>query len=484
MKYTNIFYLNLLTMFLFTACMTHPSPNPEERRAKKIYENNKHKENKIEKKNIYFDFNSFEIDIKAKKDLTSIIQKLKNNSKISIGIIGHASQEGTDKYNLVLSHSRASAIYNYLLSKSIPKKQIIQIIAKGSTEPICTEDTPSCKEKNRRVLLIIGDDSYINTEDYQLIDTKIKMLREGKSKEELKQELIALQKDKPMPYKIGSGDMFNISIYGEPELTIKGGIVKPDGTLTIGMVGDVKVSGLSINDAMIRISQKLKKYLMKPIVSLIPASFRAQSYTILGKINKPGNYPVYETSKVLDTIADAGGFSIGIFKNNTIELADLEHAFIRRGTHVLPVDFMELVRKGNPLHNISLQDKDYIYIPSALNTEVYVLGEVKQTGYFGYRERMTLTQLVSYAEGYTDKANIKEVAIIRGYLDDPSVYLVNLEEVLEGKSTDFMLQPFDIVFIPKSNIGDWNTMLELITPSLEGVTSGYLMQQLILKGTQ
>ena len=483
MKYINIFYLNLVIMFLFTACLTHPSPNPEERRAKKIYENSKHKKNKIEKKSIYFDFNSFEIKPNAKEKLSAIIKKLKGDSKLSIGITGHASQEGTDKYNLVLSHSRASAIYNYFLSKNVPKKQIIQITAKGSTTPICKEDTASCKEKNRRVFLIIGKDSYINTEDYQLVDTKIKMLREGKSKEELKQELIALQKDKPMPYKIGSGDMFNISIYGEPELTIKGGIVKPDGTLTIAMVGDVKVSTLSINEAMVEISKKLRKYLMKPIVSLIPASFRAQSYTILGKINKPGNYPVYETSKVLDTIADAGGFSIGIFKNNTIELADLEHAFIRRGTNVLPVDFMELVRKGNPLHNIPLQDKDYIYIPSALNTEIYMLGEVKETGYFGYKERMTLTQLVSYAGGYTDKANIEEVAVIRGYLDDPSVYLVNLEEVLEGKSTDFLLKPFDIVFIPKSNIGDWNTMLELITPSLEGVTSGYLMQQLLLKGS-
>jgi polysaccharide export outer membrane protein len=484
MKYINIFYLNLSIMFLFSACMTHPSPNPEERRAKQIYNNVKNKKQKVERKNIYFALNSFEITPRAKETLSTIINKLKKNSKIRIGITGHTSKEGSDAYNLTLSHSRASAIHHYLLSKGLHKEQIIEIAAKGYTNPICKDKTSLCKKKNRRVLLVMGENNYINTNDYQLVDTKIKMLREGKSKGERKQELILLQQDKHMPYKIGSGDKFNISIYGEPELTVKGGIVKPDGTLTIAMVGDVKVSTLSINEAMLEISKKLRKYLMKPIVSLIPASFRAQSYTILGKINTPGNYPVYETSKVLDSIADAGGFSIGIFKNNTIELADLEHAFIRRGTSVLPVDFMELVRKGNPLHNISLQDKDYIYIPSALNTEIYMLGEVKETGYFGYRERMTLTQLVSYAGGYTDKANIEQVAVIRGYLDDPSVYLVNLEEVLEGKSVDFMLQPFDIIFIPKSNIGDWNTMLELISPSLEKITSGYLLQQLFLQGSK
>lgn len=483
MKYTNIFYLNLSILLLFSACISHPSPNPEERRAKQTYSNANNKKNPIEKKNIYFDLNSFEITKKAKEELFKVINTLKKNSKISIGITGHASKEGSDAYNLTLSHSRASAIQHYLLSKGVHKKQIIQIVAKGRTQPICRNETPLCKEQNRRVLLLIGDNNYINTNNYQLVDTKVKMLRQGKSKEELTQELINLQEAKPMPYKIGSGDKFNIIVYGEPELTVNAGIVKPDGTLTVAMIGDVKVSTLTINEAMAEIAQRLKRYLMKPIVSLIPSSFRAQSYTILGKINSPGNYPVYETSKVLDTIADAGGFSTGTFKSNTIELADLEHAFIRRGTNVLPVDFMELVRKGNPLHNISLQDKDYIYIPSALNTEIYLLGEVKETGYFGYRERMTLTQLISYSGGYTDRANIKQVAIIRGYLDDPSVFLVDLEAVLEGRSVDFMLKPFDIVFIPKSAIGDWNTMLELISPSLENITSGYLLQQLFLQGS-
>jgi len=305
-----------------------------------------------------------------------------------------------------------------------------------------------------------------------------KMLRQSKSKGTIKRELRELQKNKVMPYRIGSGDRFNISIYGEPELTIKNGVVKPDGTLTISMVGDVKVSGMSINHAMDKISWKLKKYMEKPIVSLIPSEFRAQTYTILGKINKPGNYMVHEQSRLLDTVADAGGFSIGIFKDNTIELADLEHAFIRRGKDILPVNFMELVRKGNPLHNIPLDDKDYIYIPSALNTEIYMLGEVEESGYFGYKENMTLTQLVSRAGGYTNRGNINKIAIIRGYLSDPSVHLVDLEKVIEGTAVDFRLKPYDIVFIPKSTFGDWNSLLEMLTPSLQVLTSAYIAQQL------
>lgn len=306
-----------------------------------------------------------------------------------------------------------------------------------------------------------------------------KMLRRSKSQAEINRELVKLQKNNVMSYKIGSGDKFTVTIYGQPELTVKNGVVKPDGTLTVSMVGDVKVSGMSINDAMYKISEKLKRYMQKPIVSLIPLEFSAQTYTILGKVNKPGNYPVNEHSRVLDTIADAEGFSIGVFKDNTVELADLEHAFIRRGKNILPVNFMELVSKGNPLHNIPLEDKDYIYIPSSLNTELYMLGEVKTSGYYGYRENMTLTQLISHAGGYLSTGNINKIAVIRGSISDPSVYLVDFEKILEGNSVDFKLQPYDIVFIPKSNFGDWNTLLDMLTPSLQVLTSGYIIQQLV-----
>jgi len=226
------------------------------------------------------------------------------------------------------------------------------------------------------------------------------------------------------------------------------------------------------------IANNLKKYMVEPIVTLVPSEFRSKNYTILGKVLKPGNYPVEETTRVLDSIADAEGLSVGIFKDNSIELADLEHAFIRRGNKVLPVDFVELVRKGNPLHNIPMQDKDYIYIPSALNTEVYILGEIEEQGYFGYKEHMTLSQLISYSKGYKDTANIEEIAIIRGHFEDPSIYVVNLEKIIEGKARDFLLEPYDMVYIPKSKLGDWNTLLKLLLPSIEAMSGSFLMYQI------
>mgnify|MGYP003869648883 CR=1 FL=1 len=212
---------------------------------------------------------------------------------------------------------------------------------------------------------------------------------------------------------------------------------------------------------------------------LVTYEFSSESFTILGKINQPGTYSISNNTKALDTIAIAKGLSIGIFEDNTIELADLEHAYIRRDNKVLPVNFVELVRKGNPLHNIPLLDKDYIYIPSALNSEVYVLGEINEPGHFGYKEKMTLTQLLTYTKGYTPNANINQIAIIRGNLTNPTVYVSNLSDIIEGKQLDFMLKPNDIVFIPASTLGDWNSILALIMPSLDAITGVFNIREII-----
>ena len=478
MKLINILYLNSVVLLALTlnGCWTHPSPKPQENIKPIILHKAVDEKKYISGEVVYFEHNSYILDEVSTTKLDSMIDLLKQDSDVSLAIKGHASEKGGDKYNMTLSYSRASSVVNYLLEHNISKDSIVKIKGMGKTDPSCNDNTSECHEVNRRVEIepIYG----VIEESYKVIDSDIKMLRKSKNDAQIKAELLQLQKNKHGTYTIGSGDKFDFFVYGEVELTIKNGIVKPDGTYTVSMIGDVKISGLSINEAMKEIAKHLKKYMIEPIVTLVPSEFRSQNYTILGKVLKPGNYPVDENSKVLDTIADAEGLSIGIFKDNTIELADLEHAFIRRGTKVLPVNFVELVRKGNPLHNIPLQDKDYIYIPSALNTEVYILGEVTIPGYFGYKEHMTLSQLLSYSEGFKEGANIEEIAIIRGRLDDPSVYVVNLEDIIEGKALDFLLKPYDMIYVPKSKLSDWNTIMTMITPSLNTLTGAFIVNQL------
>ena len=267
-------------------------------------------------------------------------------------------------------------------------------------------------------------------------------------------------------YVIAMGDKFDIYVYNEVDLNTKGIIVKMDGAITCKLIGEVYIEGLSIPDATLEIEKKLRAYVRYPKVSLIPYEMKSSSFTIMGKVKQPGFYYFDGNLKLADAIAKAEGLSIGIFDNNTIELADLEHSFIRRGESILPIDFVSLLRRGNALMNIPLKSGDYIFIPSAMNQEVYIIGEVEKQGYFGYKPSMTLGRLLAHAEGIKVSAS-DEVLVIRGNLQHPRVYKLSQSKILNGQAQDFRLQPNDIVYVPKGILGTWNAILAEIVPTLE-----------------
>ena len=130
------------------------------------------------------------------------------------------------------------------------------------------------------------------------------------------------------------------------------------------------------------------------------------------------------------------------------------------------MNFIEAVRKGNHLHNIPLKDGDYIYIPSTMNKEVFVMGEVKLPGYVAYNEGLTIIHALSYARGRMDSASAN-VVVVRGNLNTPKVYKVNVKKILKGEARDFRLRPNDIVFCPKDGFSEYNKVVKKLIPTFE-----------------
>lgn len=290
-------------------------------------------------------------------------------------------------------------------------------------------------------------------------------------------ELQRLQNIKTEVYRISSGDRFNVFVYDEAELDTDDIIVKPDGTLSFKLIGEVLVDGLTIAEATALMEEKLEKYIYYPNVSLIPYELTGSTVTIVGKVIHSGIYEIKGGMRLADVIAVAGGLSVGIFQNNTIELSDLEHSYIIRNNRILPVNFRELVREGNMLHNIPIIDGDFIYIPSSVNREVYVLGAVGTPWHFLYKESMTLMQVISFARGMTENAR-NEVIIVRGGLSHPRIFKINISRILDGEEHDFPLKPNDIVYVTDTPIASWNKILNMITPSLEAVQSGWMLNEM------
>lgn len=278
-------------------------------------------------------------------------------------------------------------------------------------------------------------------------------------------------------YKLGPGDKMKIYVYDEPELDSDVVIVKQDGTLSYRLVGEIDVTGLTIPEATLIIEEKLKDYILYPKVSIIPFEARSAAVTILGKVTFPGIIEIKGRMRILDALAEAGGLALGWFQNNTVELADLERTFMIRDGRILPIDFVELVQNGKIIYNIPLLDKDYIYIPSAVNREVYVIGEVNQEGHYFYQENMTLVQSITFAQGFKNTAQAT-VYVIRGNLTHPRIFKIDTKDILKAKVRDFRLKPNDIVYIPKRPIARWNEIVNNALPSLQAIQSAYFINEM------
>ena len=196
---------------------------------------------------------------------------------------------------------------------------------------------------------------------------------------DLTEQLKKLHTPDTSPYKITPGDQFDITVYEHPELTVRQIIVTPDGFVSAPLIGPVKIGGLSLVEATEALKKQISQYIRKPLVSLIPIRINGYNFTIVGRVNVPGCYPIsIGNTRLIDAVAMARGLSEGLFHGDTVELADLENAYISRDGRLLPVNFQKALLRGDPLHNIPLKNGDYIYIPSERG--VIALSNIRELG--------------------------------------------------------------------------------------------------------
>ncbi|MDN5354165.1 MAG: polysaccharide biosynthesis/export protein [Candidatus Cloacimonadota bacterium] len=292
------------------------------------------------------------------------------------------------------------------------------------------------------------------------------------------EELQDLQKVEYDEYRIGRGNTFDVKVVGEPELFTENAIVKNDGYISLQMIGEVYVAGMTLPEAVSEIEKYYAKYLRDPKVSIIPRELKSANVTIMGKVKQPGNYEITSNMRVLDVIAEANGLSTGYVNGDTIEISDLTGAYLVRDNRILPVDFYELVRKGNMIHNIPVLDGDFIYIPSLINQEVYILGNVKSPSKYPYKENMTVMQMIAHAGGI-DTGSYANVYIIRGGLNHPRVFEVSTKAILKGNVQDFPIKQNDIVYVSRDFFSSFNELVGKVLPGLQAIQSGWMIKGFI-----
>ncbi len=289
-------------------------------------------------------------------------------------------------------------------------------------------------------------------------------------KADVVERLLELQKAAPRDYRIAAGDTFALQVYEHPELEVRGTTITPDGYSSFPLIGAVKLGGLTLPEAHELLSKRLSVYVKKPLVSLIPQSVTGHMYAIAGRVNAPGLYPISRRNyRLMDAIAAARGLATGVFHGDEVDAADLDNAYLMRDGKMLPVNFAKLVHNGDPLHNIPLLDGDYIYIPSQMSTAVYVLGEVRGPTYVGYRDGMTLLTAISFTHGFNDETRSRYCQVIRGGRQNPRMFQIDIDKIINGEAMDFPLEANDVIWVPKSDLAEWNKWVRQIVPTLQSL---------------
>lgn len=112
------------------------------------------KELPIKIKDIYFDFDQYEIREDAKPILKELATLLLKDNKIKVVIEGHCDERGTNEYNLALGEKRANSVKEYLITLGVLSERI-STVSYGEERPLCLEQTEDCWAKNRRASFVL-----------------------------------------------------------------------------------------------------------------------------------------------------------------------------------------------------------------------------------------------------------------------------------------------------------------------------------------
>ena len=159
-------------------------------------------------------------------------------------------------------------------------------------------------------------------------------------------------------YVIGPQDVLGINVWHEPEIS-QSVPVRPDGKISLPLVGDLKVSGLTPRLLQNLLAKELEAYVRKPQVTVIVREVNSHKFYIIGEVGRPGEYSLATSVMVLDALATAGGFR-DFAKVQKIYLLRLMPDGSRKR---LPFDYKAAVNGKTSYHDIELQNGDTLVVP-------------------------------------------------------------------------------------------------------------------------
>jgi polysaccharide export outer membrane protein len=159
-------------------------------------------------------------------------------------------------------------------------------------------------------------------------------------------------------YVIGDSDLLAINVWKETDLTLSIP-VRSDGFISLPLAGQIRAAGRTPLELQDAIRDRLRKYITDPQVTVIVMQINSQKVNVLGKVAKPGSYPLSNSMTVLDALASAGGFQ-DFAKKKAIYVLRKEP---NGADQKLSFNYRDVIRGVHPEENIRLQSNDTVVVP-------------------------------------------------------------------------------------------------------------------------
>ena len=313
--------------------------------------------------------------------------------------------------------------------------------------------------------------------DVQVLPISSKLMAQLQASDQASAQVpTELLSHKPSDYRVGSGDVLNVTIWNQPELMLTGTtstnpeqagrVVRPDGTIFYPFAGVVKVTGLTLDEVRTTLTQRLTKVLQSPQLDVSVSRYGSQKVYLGGAFRR--SQPLEITTVPL-SLTEA----IGRGEVSTTD-ADLSGLILKRDGVTYPINIETLGLDSSSASRIFLKHNDELYIPYNDRRKVYLMGELQQQRALAFKTTgISLADALSSAGGLRQETSKSEaVYVIRDTSPAGRPGAVTTIFTLDSDSptalalsASFQLKPSDVVYVGTAQISRWNRFLSQLFPS-------------------
>jgi polysaccharide export outer membrane protein len=162
----------------------------------------------------------------------------------------------------------------------------------------------------------------------------------------------------PEDYRIGPGDVLQISVWREPEVSVSGVAVRSDGKISLPLVKEISVANLTPAELEQVLAQRFSQFINNPVVTVITSEIHSQKVFLIGGVGRPGSLELRTPMTILQVLAEAGGLTEFAKRRKIYVLRKKDSQQTR-----VPFDYDAVIKGHQPELNFIVRAGDTIVVP-------------------------------------------------------------------------------------------------------------------------